>query len=234
MTVYFTANGISLGGNRMRNPKIPEATVVRLSVYSRYLAKIARKGVATISSGEIARGVGVSAAQVRKDLAYFGEFGTRGVGYNIKDLHGHIIRILGLSVEWSVALVGVGNLGTALTMYGGFRERGFYIRAIFDVDRNKVGQVINGIEVNHLDVLEKVIRQTDTKIGVICVPADQAQDVANRLVRAGLRGILNFTPHRVVVPETVDLRNVDLSVNLEVLSFNMKLRHTKTRPNKPL
>ncbi|MBC7347549.1 MAG: redox-sensing transcriptional repressor Rex [Clostridia bacterium] len=213
----------------MKSLKIPEATVVRLSVYSRYLDQVDKRGLTTISSGEIAKGVGVSAAQVRKDLAYFGEFGTRGVGYNVKELHGHIMKILGLTATWPVVIVGAGNLGTALSMYGGFRERGFHIRAIFDNDPAKIGYRLDGIEIYHINRLPEIVKATRATIGIICVPADQAQEVANALVEAGIRGILNFAPRLVLVPEHVELRNVDLSVNLEVLSFNLALRRSSNR-----
>lgn len=205
----------------MRNLKIPEATIIRLSVYSRYLTQIDQKGIVTISSGDIADGVGVSPAQVRKDFAYFGEFGTRGVGYNVKDLHKHILKILGLSSDWSVTLIGLGNLGLALCSYKGFRERGFIITSIFDNDPKKIGTIINGVEVMSIDRLEEVVKQNRTRIGIICVPASSAQDIANALVNAEVQAILNFAPVVLNVPPHIELRNVDLAVNLEVLTFNV-------------
>lgn len=144
----------------MKTLKIPEASIIRMSVYSRYLAELDRKGIITISSGDIAEGVGVSPAQVRKDLAYFGEFGIRGVGYNVKDLHLNILRILGLSNEWSIALVGLGNLGSALSNYRGFKERGFIITSIFDNDPQKIGMLIDGVEVMPVSRMEEVIPKT--------------------------------------------------------------------------
>ncbi|UWG96911.1 redox-sensing transcriptional repressor Rex [Dehalobacter sp. DCM] len=205
----------------MKTLKIPEATIIRLSVYSRFLSEIDRKGIITISSGDIAEGVGVSPAQVRKDLAYFGEFGIRGVGYNVKDLHRHILRIMGLSSEWSVCLVGLGNLGLALSTYKGFKDRGFSIVAIFENDPKKIGMKINDIEVLPIDRIEEVIAQNQIQIGAITVPASVAQDVADKLVQGGIKAILNFAPVVLNVPPTVELRNVDLSVNLEVLTFNL-------------
>ncbi|BAE84972.1 hypothetical protein DSY3183 [Desulfitobacterium hafniense Y51] len=154
-------------GISLKTLKIPEATIIRLSVYSRHLTDVDRKGIVTISSGDIAEGVGVSPAQVRKDLAYFGEFGTRGVGYNVKDLHRHILKILGLSQDWSVCLVGMGNLGLALTTYKGFRERGFIITSIFDNDPQKIGTTVNGVEVLPVDRLEEVAKANKTQIGII-------------------------------------------------------------------
>jgi len=194
---------------------------MRLSVYSRYLTEVDRKGIITISSGDIADGVGVSPAQVRKDLAYFGEFGIRGVGYNVKDLHHNILRILGLSDGWGLCLVGIGNLGLALSTYQGFRDRGFTITSIFDNNPNKVGMIVNGIEVMHIDRMEEIIPQRKTQIGAITVPATAAQQVADKLVKAGIKAILNFAPVVLNVPPEVELRNVDLSVNLEVLTFNI-------------
>ncbi|MCL1852442.1 MAG: redox-sensing transcriptional repressor Rex [Peptococcaceae bacterium] len=205
----------------MKTIKIPEATVIRLSVYSRFLSLIDDKGIVTISSGDIAEGVGVSPAQVRKDLAYFGEFGIRGVGYNVKDLYDQIMKILGLSKEWNVALIGLGNLGLALSSYRGFRDRGFNITSIFDNDPKKIGMSVNGIEVYSVDRLQEIVPYNSTHIGAITVPSDVAQDVANALVQCNVKAILNFAPIVLNVPPEIELRNVDLVVNLEVLSFNI-------------
>lgn len=205
----------------MKTLKIPEATIIRLSVYSRHLTEVDRKGIITTSSGDIADGVGVSPAQVRKDLAYFGEFGTRGVGYNVKDLRQHILRILGLSVDWSVTLVGVGNLGLALSSYKGFSERGFIITSIFDSDSSKVGTSIGNVEVLPIEQLEVVVKQNRTQIGIVAVPAVAAQEIADQLIKSGVQAILNFAPVVLNVPPEIELRNVDLVVNLEVLTFNV-------------
>lgn len=208
----------------MKIPKIPEATITRLSVYSRYLDELHKKHVVTISSNEIAEGVGVSSAQVRKDLAYFGEFGTRGVGYNVKDLHDYIIKILGLNTEWHVVMIGAGRLGTALSMYGGFKQRGFKVVGIFDVDPRKIGQYINDIKISPLEHLEEIVRAYNAQIGVITVPAAEAQEVADLLVKTGIKAILNFAPKNINVPFDVEVRNVDLAVNLEVLTFNLTMK----------
>ncbi len=141
----------------MKTLKIPEATITRLSVYSRFLAQVERKGIITISSGEIAKGVGVGSAQVRKDLAYFGEFGTRGVGYNVTELYGHLMKILGLTSHWYVVLVGAGKLGSALAMYGGFVERGFRLVGIFDNDPQKIGKKLAEVEIMKMDKLREVV-----------------------------------------------------------------------------
>ncbi|NLC07538.1 MAG: redox-sensing transcriptional repressor Rex [Syntrophomonadaceae bacterium] len=199
--------------------KIPEATIIRLSVYSRYMAQIKRKGIVTISSGEIARGVGVSSAQVRKDLAYFGEFGTRGVGYNVGELYGYLMKILGLTTQWKLVIVGAGKLGSALAMYGGFAERGFKVVGIFDNDPRKIGQKLDNLEIMDISQLPKIVEANEAKIGIIAVPAEEAQEVTNILIKNGLKAILNFSPRVLSVPDDVVLRNVDLSVNLEILSF---------------
>lgn len=205
----------------MKTLKIPEATVSRLSVYSRYLAQIDDKGIVTISSGDIAQGVGVSPAQVRKDLAYFGEFGTRGVGYNVKDLHYHILKILGLNKKWKVVIVGAGNLGSALSIYGGFRERGFEIVGIFDNDPQKIGFKVGNLEIKSIEKMPEIIKENNVKIGVITVPGEHAQDVANTLIDNGITALLNFAPKVLNTPDDVIVRTVDLSVNLEILTFNM-------------
>ena len=207
----------------MKVQKIPETSISRLSVYSRYLTRLIQKGVVTISSGQIAEGVGVSPAQVRKDLAYFGEFGTRGVGYNVKDLHRHILKILGLTSEWPVVLVGAGNLGAALCLYRGFMERGFRIVGIFDSDPEKVGQKVGDQQIQPMAKLGEVVQTEKATIGIIAVPGDFAQEIVNLLTDAGIRAILNFAPQALNVPEGVELRNIDLAVNLEVLTFKLSV-----------
>jgi redox-sensing transcriptional repressor len=201
--------------------KIPEATVVRLSIYSRQLHYLKDAGVETVSSEEIANSVGVSSAQVRKDLAYFGEFGTRGVGYRVEELLGYLTKILGLDQIWNIVIVGAGKLGSALALYQGFRERGFTISAILDSDENKVGECLSDIIIEPMDVLETRVKEHGINIGIITVPAVNAQDVTDRLVQAGVTAILNFSPRVLKVPADIILRNVDLSVNLKVLSFNL-------------
>lgn len=205
----------------MKVYKIPEATVMRLSIYSRYLHQLMGEGVETISSGEIAQGVGVSSAQVRKDLAYFGEFGTRGVGYKVEELYGHLMKILGLDRNWNIIIIGAGKLGSALALYQGFADRGFNISAILDVDRDRIGNRLGNVEVEKLELLEKRVTESNVSIGVVTVPAGVAQDVTDKLVNAGVKAILNFSPRVLRVPNDIILRNVDLSVNLEVLSFNL-------------
>ncbi|MBR5318410.1 MAG: redox-sensing transcriptional repressor Rex [Peptococcaceae bacterium] len=207
----------------MKELKIPEATVSRLSVYSRYLTGVEKQGIVNISSGEIAEGVGGTPAQVRKDLAYFGEFGTRGVGYNVKQLNHEIMGILGLKKRWNVILIGAGNLGSALSQYRGFQERGFNIIAVFDNDMNKVGLKLNGLPIYAVSQMAEFVDKNDVSIGIITVPAEYAQDIADILVETqNIKGILNFAPVVLTIPEEIEVRDVDLTVNLEVLSYNIE------------
>ena len=208
----------------MKVYKIPEATVMRLSIYSRFLHQLLEDEVNTVASGDIASGVGVSSAQVRKDLAYFGEFGTRGVGYKVEELYGHLMKILGLDQNWNVIIIGAGKLGSALALYKGFEDRGFKVTTILDVDENRIMNQIGDVTVESLNLLEERVREQGIKIGVVTVPAAAAQDVTDQLIAAGVKAILNFSPRVLKVPNDVILRNVDLSVNLEVLSFNLALQ----------
>ena len=206
----------------LKEPKIPEATVSRLSVYSRYLTEVEKQNIVSISSGEIAEGMGGTPAQVRKDLAYFGEFGTRGVGYNVKQLNQEIKNILGLSKKWNMILIGAGNLGSALSQYQGFRDRGFEIVGVFDNDLNKVGLKLNGLPIYPISEMDKFIDENGISIAIIAVPSEYAQDVADILMDTTVKGILNFAPVVLTVSEGLEVRNVDLSVNLEVLSYNIE------------
>ncbi|MZP30160.1 redox-sensing transcriptional repressor Rex [Heliobacterium undosum] len=208
----------------MKTLKIPEATIIRLSMYSRYLSQVEERGVQMISSGEIAEGVGVSPAHVRKDLAYFGEFGTRGVGYNVDELQHHILNILRLNREWRVVIVGAGHLGSALAMYRGFGERGFHLVGIFDSDPAKIGRKYDDIAVQPIEELAQTVKEKQVGIGIITVPATVAQEVADILVNSGVDALLNFAPCVLSLPPRIELRNVDLSVNLEVLTFNLGSR----------
>ncbi len=207
----------SLPGPRRRTG-IPEATVARLPLYLRALHSLAEAGRSTLSSEDLAQAAGVNSAKLRKDLSHLGSYGTRGVGYDVEHLIGEISRELGLSRRCSVVLVGVGNLGRALAGYGGFASRGLAIDVLLDADRSRVGEVIAGLAVRHLDDLPDVV--TGASIGVIAVPAEAAQDVCDRLVAVGVTSILNFAPTVLTVPATVDLRKVDLSIELQILSFH--------------
>ncbi len=199
---------------------IPEATVARLPVYLRALASLAEAGSETISSDALALAAGVNSAKVRKDLSHLGSYGTRGVGYDVQYLVHQISRELGLTQDWAVVIVGVGNLGHALANYGGFAERGFRIAALVDADQRRVGEQLAGVTVRHVDDLGEIVVESGASIGVIATPAHAAQDVADRLVAAGVTSILNFAPVVLNVPAGVDLRKVDLSIELQILSFH--------------
>jgi redox-sensing transcriptional repressor len=200
--------------------RIPEATVQRLPVYLRSLVQLADdRSTPTISSEQLAEMAGVNAAKVRKDLSYLGSYGTRGVGYDVEYLIFHMSRALGLTHDWPVVIVGLGNLGQALANYGGFTERGFPVAALVDADASKVGQEVAGIPISHVDDLPRLVRDLGVRIGIIATPAPAAQDVADLLVRAGVQSVLNFAPAVISVPDEVSLRKVDLAVELQILSF---------------
>jgi len=199
--------------------RIPEATVARLPVYLRSLLETAEAKVRTISSERLAELAGVNAAKVRKDLSYLGSYGTRGVGYDVEYLLYQISRELGLTQDWPVVIVGVGNLGHALSNYRGFQARGFRIVALFDADPDKVGTLAGGLRVSAMDDLDDVARREHVAIAVITTPPNVAQEVADRLVAAGVTSILNFAPTVLTVPDHVSLRKVDLSIELQILSF---------------
>lgn len=208
----------------MRAFKIPEATIMRLSIYYRYLYHLLEEEVQVVSSDQIATDVGVGAAQVRKDLAYFGEFGTRGVGYKVVELFENVQKILGLDKKWNMVIVGAGKIGSALALYQGFVQRGFTVRAILDLDEKRWGEKLGDIEIEPLEVLDQRVKEGKISIGVVTVPAPVAQDVTDKMVNAGIKGILNFAPRVLKVPNKIFLRDVDLSVNLEVLSYSLNLQ----------
>ena len=198
---------------------IPEATVARLAVYLRVLTGLADSGLGTVSSGELASAAGVNPAGLRKDLSHLGPCGVRGVGYDVATLRNRIAAVLGGEQSRACVLVGIGNLGTALADYAGFGSRGFEFVGLFDVDAERVGQVIGGRTVRPMTDLEGVVAATRASIGVIATPAEVAQSVCDRLVAAGVRSILNFAPVALSSPAGVDVRHVDLSVELQVLAF---------------
>jgi redox-sensing transcriptional repressor len=206
------------GAKRTRR-RIPEATVARLPLYLRSLLEVADGGAPTISSERLAELSGVNAAKVRKDLSYLGSYGTRGVGYDVEYLLFQMSRELGLTSDWPVVIVGLGNLGHALANYGGFSERGFPIAALVDADDRVVGTSINGVTVRHVDDLPELVAEHGIAIGIIATPAHAAQEVADRLVAAGVTSVLNFAPTILAVPDEVSLRKVDLAVELQILSF---------------
>jgi redox-sensing transcriptional repressor len=198
---------------------IPEATVGRLPVYLRALVEMAEDGTTTISSETLAEAAGVNSAKVRKDLSHLGSYGTRGVGYDVAYLIHQVRRELGLTQHWPVVIAGIGNLGHALANYRGFTERGFEVVALVDNDPGKIGEMVGGIGVRHIDELDRIVARHEVAIGVIATPAPAAQEVADRMVQAGVRSILNFAPAVITVPEPVSLRKVDLSIELQILAF---------------
>lgn len=199
---------------------IPELTTNRLSVYLRCLNELDQAGVRTISSKGLAEQFQLNAAQIRKDLAYFGEFGVRGVGYYVKELKRHLRQILGLDHEVRVAIVGAGNLGQALADYPGFRQEGFAIVALFDTAPAKIGRHSRGgVPILDIKNLRRIVRRDRVGIVVVAVPAGAAQATVNRVVSAGVRAVLNFSPGAIRVPPDVKLKSVDLTVSMESLSF---------------
>ncbi|GAA1868259.1 redox-sensing transcriptional repressor Rex [Pseudonocardia ailaonensis] len=208
-----------------RSPRaIPEATVSRLAIYLRVLGQLAEGGAETVSSEELAAVSGVNSAKLRKDLSHIGSYGIRGVGYDVASLQHELEKVLGLDHPQRVALVGVGNLGHALAGYGGFGGRGFPVTALFDVDPDLVGVPLGGIEVHHVRDIAAVVPAAGVTIGMIATPAQAAQAVCDELVAAGVRSILNFAPAVLQVPEEVEVRKVDLAVELQVLAFHVARR----------
>ena len=199
--------------------EVPKAVVNRLSLYLRELQQLTRAGLETTSSTRLGELLGLTGAQIRKDLAYFGQFGYPGIGYRCHELIDQIRNILGTSHTWPVALVGVGNLGRALLRYKGFSLRGFEVVAVFDVDHSVVGSEVEGIPVFDVADLAEVIRQREIRLAVVAVPAAAAQQAADRLVEAGVEGILNFAPVTLSTPTHVTRVGVDLAIELEQLSF---------------
>jgi len=199
---------------------IPEATVARLPVYLRALISLADRNIAVCSSEELAAAAGVNSAKLRKDLSYLGSYGTRGVGYDVDYLRYQIAREIGGTQEWPVVIVGIGNLGHALASFSGFRSRGFRIVALLDADTRLHDKEVAGIAVRPFDELAAIVDEHQVAIGVISVPAPAAQDVADAMVRAGISSILNFAPVVLSVPPGVDVRKVDLSIELQILAYH--------------
>ena len=218
-----------LGGN---GHGIPDATVARLPVYLRALYALADRGVATVASDELAAAAGVNSAKLRKDLSHLGSYGTRGVGYDVDYLVYQVSRELGLTQDWPVLIAGAGHLGRALANYGGFASRGFHVAALVDSDPAVVGTVIARHTVRSAADMEDVIERFDVAIGVIATPAAVAQNVCDRLVAAGVTSILNFAPVVLNVPSGVDVRKVDLSIELQILAFHAQRRGAAVRDEK--
>ncbi|MEO9220821.1 MAG: redox-sensing transcriptional repressor Rex [Mycobacteriaceae bacterium] len=215
---------------------VPEATVARLALYLRVLGSLVEAETTTVSSEELAAAAGVGSAKLRKDLSFLVSNGTRGVGYDVPRLVSRIEQALGLNRHHRVALVGVGHLGNALAGYVGFADRGFIVTALFDTDPDRVGQTVGELVVRHLDVLERSCVELDISIGVVATPAGAAQSVCDRLVAGGVRCILNFAPVVLQVPDTVDVRKVDLAAEMQVLSFHVARRadEERSKRNEPV
>jgi redox-sensing transcriptional repressor len=211
----------------MKFSKIPAVTITRLSIYSRCLESLAQEDVKIIASDKLAQKCGINPAQIRKDLAYFGEFGIRGVGYFVKELLFEIKRILGLNKTWKMALVGIGNLGLALVAHENFVRQGYEFVAVFDVDPAKVGRrLASGQIIHSVDDLEKVVKEKGVEIGVIATPASKAQSAAYRFINAGVKALLNFAPLQLQVPEGMAVENVDFTVKLDNLAYHLTMAET--------
>lgn len=200
--------------------EIPEATVARLPIYLRALTTLADEGIITCSSEELASAAGVNSAKLRKDLSYLGSYGTRGVGYDVDYLRYQIARQIGVTQDWPVIIVGIGNLGHALANYSGFRSRGFRVVALLDADPTRHHETVAGVDVRPFSDMEAIVGAHGVAIGVIATPAAAAQDVADRMVAAGISSILNFAPTVLAVPAGVDVRKVDLSIELQILAYH--------------
>lgn len=215
------------GADRACPGGIPEATVARLPVYLRALYALAERGVTTVASDELARSAGVNSAKLRKDLSHLGSYGIRGVGYDVEYLVYQVSRALGLTQRWPVVIIGAGNLGRALANYGGFVTRGFRVEAVLESDPALVGGMLGGVAIRHVSELESVVAEHGIAIGVIAVPAGAAQAMCDRLVAAGVTSILNFAPLVLNVPDGVDVRKVDLSIELQILAFHAQRRNAE-------
>ncbi len=203
-----------------RPRRIPEATVARLPLYYRALVEMAEQRIPTVSSERLAEMAGVNAAKVRKDFSYLGSYGTRGVGYDVDYLRYQIAREIGVTQDWPVVIVGIGNLGHALANFSGFRSRGFRVVALLDADPDRHREVVAGIDVRPFDDLDAIVAEHGVAIGVIATPANAAQAVADSMVAAGISSILNFAPTVIAVPAGVDVRKVDLSIELQILAYH--------------
>lgn len=203
----------------MKVEKISELTTNRLSVYLRCLRELAAEGVKTVSSDGLAKKFHLNSAQIRKDLAYFGEFGVRGVGYTVESLRDHLTKILGLDEEHRVAIIGAGRLGTALADYYGFKQSNFTVVALFDADAEKIGQKVGDVEVFDIKNFSDVVKKATIDVAVIAVPAEFAQDVLEQITKAGIKAVMNFAPVPLKIKGDVKLKTVDLTISLESLSY---------------
>jgi redox-sensing transcriptional repressor len=204
--------------------RIAESTVRRLSLYLRFLEDFEERGLTTISSDELAARGGTTSAQVRKDLSFFGSFGKRGLGYAVPELAARLRDILGLGREWKVIIIGAGKIGSALAQYRGFRQRGFHVVGVYDSDPGKIGKRVDAFTIRDLATLEKDVARDEVDIAVLTVPAEAAQQVVNRIVKAGIGAVMNFAPVQLQVPEGVVIKTVNMAMELEGLSFALANR----------
>ena len=204
--------------------RIADSTVRRLSAYLRFLEDFEGRGLTTISSEELARRGGTTSAQVRKDLSFFGSFGKRGLGYSVPELKKELREILGLGRDWRVVIVGAGKIGAALAQYRGFRQRGFTILRAYDSNPAKIGTVVEGMSVSDISLMEKDFARDRPDIVVLTVPAEAAQEVLDRVVRAGVKAVLNFAPTQLQAPSDVTVKTVNMAMELEGLSFALTNR----------
>ena len=207
----------------MKKKNIPSVTINRLSIYHRCLEKILEtqkeEDLKIVPSIKIEEMTGINSAQIRKDLAYFGEFGKRGLGYPLIDLNRELKKILGLDKKWSVIIAGAGNLGKALVKYKGFQKKGFTIKGIFDNNPSKIGKKLGHIFIYDIKEIEKIIQAENINIGILVIPADSAQEVADKMVAGGIKAILNFAPIHIFLPPEIKIHNVDLSIEFEGLTY---------------
>ena len=204
--------------------RIAESTVRRLSIYLRFLEEFEVRGATTVSSEELARRGGTTSAQVRKDLSFFGSFGKRGLGYSVPELSTALREILGLGKEWRVVIIGAGKIGAALAQYRGFRQRGFNILAVYDSNPEKVGRTLEGIEIRDISRFEGDVAREQPEIAVIAIPGEGAQDMLDRIVRTGIKAVLNFAPVQLHAPADVTVKAVNMAMELEGLSFALSNR----------
>jgi redox-sensing transcriptional repressor len=222
------ARSRSFGDERLGR-SIPEATIARLPVYLRALTALSERGIATSSSEALATAAGVNSAKLRKDLSYLGSYGTRGVGYDVEYLRFQIAREIGLTRDWPVVIVGIGNLGQALAGYPGFASRGFRVAALFDADPALIGKQVAGVHISAMSDLDRVVRDNSVVIGVIATPAAAAQQVCDQLVHAGVSSVLNFAPAVLAVAPSVNVRKVDLSIEMQILAYHEQRKWVESK-----
>ena len=201
--------------------KVAETAITRLSVYLRILEEMVEEGESTVSSQSMANQSGTTAAQVRKDLSLFGSFGRRGLGYSSSDLVSRVRKILGLNRRWKIAVIGMGRIGSALVEHRGFHDRGFDIVALFDTSDFKVGRNLHGMRVHHIEDIREIVRDRKIEIAVLTVPVEAVTDIVDLINGSDIRGILNWTPTRLTVPESIEVKNVNMVMELEALSFKL-------------